>query len=264
MHVIACAGDGTDRRDLTPQARRELAIEPEFDLSRDGRQVAITWQTTGKDRELDTAILLIDVDSGASRLLGAAREQQHRVAALRARRPHARHRADHALAAARGATDPVADRHRDRRHPHRRDRLRRLAAHRRLERRRQAPLRHGRPRRPRAGLRRRRRRRRGRTHHREAQRRRALGPARAGRRPHRRRAIDVPRAARGVRRAAEGRLAAADPRAPVRFRRSRLGRGRASRGEVHRRRRRAVLRRQADGRRAGIRCCSGSTADRSA
>jgi dipeptidyl aminopeptidase/acylaminoacyl peptidase len=70
-HVIACAGDGTGRRDLTPQARRELSIEPEFDLSRDGTQVAVTWQTTGKDRELDTAILLIDVDTGASRLLGA-------------------------------------------------------------------------------------------------------------------------------------------------------------------------------------------------
>jgi dipeptidyl aminopeptidase/acylaminoacyl peptidase len=72
VHVIACMDDGTGRRDLTPQARRELAIEPDFDLSRDGRQVAVTWQTTGKDRELDTAILLIDVDGGASRLLGAA------------------------------------------------------------------------------------------------------------------------------------------------------------------------------------------------
>jgi dipeptidyl aminopeptidase/acylaminoacyl peptidase len=71
-HVIACAGDGSDRRDLTPQARRELAIEPGFDVSRDGRQVAVTWQTVGADRELDTAILLIDVASGASRVVGAA------------------------------------------------------------------------------------------------------------------------------------------------------------------------------------------------
>ncbi|HET9024843.1 MAG TPA: S9 family peptidase [Burkholderiaceae bacterium] len=71
-HVITCAGDGAARRDLTPQARRELSIEPSFDVSRDGRQVAITWQTPGKDRELDTAILLIDVASGAARALGAA------------------------------------------------------------------------------------------------------------------------------------------------------------------------------------------------
>jgi dipeptidyl aminopeptidase/acylaminoacyl peptidase len=70
-HVIACAGDGTGRKDLTPQARRELSIEPAFDVSRDGRQVAVTWQTVGKDRELDTSILLIDIDSGASRELGA-------------------------------------------------------------------------------------------------------------------------------------------------------------------------------------------------
>jgi len=70
-HVIAYAADGTARRDLTPQARRELSIEPAFDVARDGRQVAVTWQTPGADRELDTSILLIDVDSGASRLLGA-------------------------------------------------------------------------------------------------------------------------------------------------------------------------------------------------
>ena len=70
-HVIAYAADGTARRDLTPQARRELSIEPTFDVARDGGQVAVTWQTVGADRELDTSILLIDVDSGASRLLGA-------------------------------------------------------------------------------------------------------------------------------------------------------------------------------------------------
>jgi dipeptidyl aminopeptidase/acylaminoacyl peptidase len=70
-HVIAYAVDGTARTDLTPQARRELAIEPAFDVSRDGRHVAVTWQTVGADRELDTSILLIDVDTGASRLLGA-------------------------------------------------------------------------------------------------------------------------------------------------------------------------------------------------
>jgi len=71
-HVIAYAGDGTGRRDLTPDARRELAIDPAFDVSRDGRRIAVTWQTPGKDRELDTAIRLIDVESGAARLLGAA------------------------------------------------------------------------------------------------------------------------------------------------------------------------------------------------
>jgi dipeptidyl aminopeptidase/acylaminoacyl peptidase len=71
-HVIACAADGTGRKDLTPQARRELSIEPGFDIARDGTQVAVTWQTVGKDRELDTSILLVDIDSGTTRILGAA------------------------------------------------------------------------------------------------------------------------------------------------------------------------------------------------
>jgi dipeptidyl aminopeptidase/acylaminoacyl peptidase len=71
-HVIACAADGTGRQDLTPEARRELAIEPAFDVSRDGSRVAVTWQTVGADRELDTAILLLDIERGSSRVLGAA------------------------------------------------------------------------------------------------------------------------------------------------------------------------------------------------
>ena len=70
-HVIAYDVDGTGRRDLTPEARRELAIDPDFDVSRDGTHVAVTWQTVGADRELDTAILLIDIERGTSRLLGA-------------------------------------------------------------------------------------------------------------------------------------------------------------------------------------------------
>ena len=71
-HVIAYAADGTGRKDLTPGARAELAIDPAFDISRDGTRVAVTWQTTGADRELDTTIRLIDVDSGATREFGAA------------------------------------------------------------------------------------------------------------------------------------------------------------------------------------------------
>jgi dipeptidyl aminopeptidase/acylaminoacyl peptidase len=71
-HLISYRSDGTERKDLTPQAVREMSIEPAFDVARDGRQVAVTWQTPGEDRETDTAILLIDVDSGAARVLGAA------------------------------------------------------------------------------------------------------------------------------------------------------------------------------------------------
>jgi dipeptidyl aminopeptidase/acylaminoacyl peptidase len=71
-HVVVCASDGTQCRDLTPDARRELSIEPAFDVASDGTQVAVTWQSVGADRELDTSILLIDVGSGTTRVLGAA------------------------------------------------------------------------------------------------------------------------------------------------------------------------------------------------
>ena len=60
------------RVDLTPEARGELSIEPALDISADGRRVVVTWQTTGTDRELDTAIRLIDIATGAARTLGAA------------------------------------------------------------------------------------------------------------------------------------------------------------------------------------------------
>jgi len=70
-HLIACRGDGKQRTDLTPAARRELAIEPQFDLSDDGRQVAITWSTPGQDREQDTALRVFDLDAGSDRIFGA-------------------------------------------------------------------------------------------------------------------------------------------------------------------------------------------------
>ena len=62
-HVIAYAADGTNRVDLTPAAKREFAIEPQLDVSADGTLVAVTRQTPGADRELDTTILLIDIAS---------------------------------------------------------------------------------------------------------------------------------------------------------------------------------------------------------
>ena len=71
-HVIAYSSDGKARTDLTPDARREMSVEPGFDVSPDGRQIAVTWQSTGDDRETDTAIALIDVESKSMRILGAA------------------------------------------------------------------------------------------------------------------------------------------------------------------------------------------------
>jgi dipeptidyl aminopeptidase/acylaminoacyl peptidase len=71
-HVVACGEDGRNRVDLTPGATRELAIDPALDVSADGTTVAVTWQTPGADRELDSSVLLIDVASGRTRPLGVA------------------------------------------------------------------------------------------------------------------------------------------------------------------------------------------------
>ena len=72
-HARVCVFvDGKNRIDLTPDARREMSVEPGFDVSADGRQVAVTWQSTGEDRETDTAIALIDVESKSMRIVGAA------------------------------------------------------------------------------------------------------------------------------------------------------------------------------------------------
>jgi dipeptidyl aminopeptidase/acylaminoacyl peptidase len=70
--VIACDGSGRHRIDLTPGARHEFAIEPALDVSPDGRLVAVTRQTPGADRELDTTILLIDADTRSQRVVGEA------------------------------------------------------------------------------------------------------------------------------------------------------------------------------------------------
>ena len=75
-HVIAyldtTVAHGSKRIDLTPEARREFAIEPALDISADGKRVVATRQTPGKDRELDTTLLVIDVDTRSQRVVGAA------------------------------------------------------------------------------------------------------------------------------------------------------------------------------------------------
>jgi dipeptidyl aminopeptidase/acylaminoacyl peptidase len=71
-HLIACSGGAQDRVDLTPEARREMAIEPSLDVSDDGRQVAVTWQSTGADRVLDSTVRVFDLVTGSARSFGAA------------------------------------------------------------------------------------------------------------------------------------------------------------------------------------------------
>ncbi|HTC54037.1 MAG TPA: S9 family peptidase [Steroidobacteraceae bacterium] len=69
-HLIACDAEGGQCVDLTPTAQGEFAIDPGFDISSDGARVVATRLNLGKDRILDSALLLIDLDSGSSRVLG--------------------------------------------------------------------------------------------------------------------------------------------------------------------------------------------------
>lgn len=71
-HVIAYDADGGNRIDLTPEARREFAIEPELEVSRDGRCAAVTRRTPGADRVDDVSILWIDLDAREARVLAHA------------------------------------------------------------------------------------------------------------------------------------------------------------------------------------------------
>jgi len=71
VYQVPPAGMAAGRVDLTPQARREFAVEPDFDVTHDGRLIAITRASIGADRCEDTDILLIDADTAAARPVGS-------------------------------------------------------------------------------------------------------------------------------------------------------------------------------------------------
>lgn len=71
MHLMACDADGGNCADLTPEAKGEFAIDPGFDVSADGTRAVVTQHHLGKDRELDSSLLVIDIESGIQRILGA-------------------------------------------------------------------------------------------------------------------------------------------------------------------------------------------------
>jgi dipeptidyl aminopeptidase/acylaminoacyl peptidase len=71
-HLILYDDAGGNRIDLTPQATREFAIEPELAASDDGRYAAVTRRTPGKDRVDDVSILLFDLQAKTSRVLAQA------------------------------------------------------------------------------------------------------------------------------------------------------------------------------------------------
>jgi dipeptidyl aminopeptidase/acylaminoacyl peptidase len=69
LHLLASDAEGGARVDLTPDAHSEFAVDPTFDLAADGASVVARQVSLGKDRELDSALLVIDIDSRAGRVL---------------------------------------------------------------------------------------------------------------------------------------------------------------------------------------------------
>ncbi len=71
-HVIAYDASGGQRVDLTPDAKREFDIEPEFDVSVDGRHAVVTRRTQGADRVDDISIVFFDLTTQSSKVLAHA------------------------------------------------------------------------------------------------------------------------------------------------------------------------------------------------
>lgn len=70
-HVIAYEAAGAGRVDLTPTAERDFAIEPDFDVSADGRAVVITRARPGPGRIDDGDLHWIEIATGRPRDFGA-------------------------------------------------------------------------------------------------------------------------------------------------------------------------------------------------
>jgi dipeptidyl aminopeptidase/acylaminoacyl peptidase len=74
LHAIAYDQEGGGRRDLTPAADREYRptdLELHWDVSDDGRRVALAARREGADRASEVSLHIIDTDSGERREVGA-------------------------------------------------------------------------------------------------------------------------------------------------------------------------------------------------
>ena len=61
--------EGKERVDLTPDATSELAIEPQLDITADGKQALVQWRVLGEDRVDDHHVMVFDLNTRAHRLL---------------------------------------------------------------------------------------------------------------------------------------------------------------------------------------------------
>ncbi len=68
-HMLVCDAEGKHRADLTPDAVSELAIEPQLDITADGKRALAMWRVPGEDRIDDHHIKVFDLDARTSKLL---------------------------------------------------------------------------------------------------------------------------------------------------------------------------------------------------
>ncbi|HSI52682.1 MAG TPA: prolyl oligopeptidase family serine peptidase, partial [Ramlibacter sp.] len=68
-HLVLCDADGRQRVDLTPEMKSEFAIEPQLDITADGRRALAQSRVPGEDRVDDHHIMVFDLDARTHKLL---------------------------------------------------------------------------------------------------------------------------------------------------------------------------------------------------
>jgi dipeptidyl aminopeptidase/acylaminoacyl peptidase len=68
-HLICCRADGSDRMDLTPDATTQLAIEPQLDITSDGKRALAVWREPSADRVGDHKVVVFDLDARTHKVL---------------------------------------------------------------------------------------------------------------------------------------------------------------------------------------------------
>ncbi|CAN5422651.1 S9 family peptidase [soil metagenome] len=79
-HLVSLRFEGdtlAERIDLTPDAERELEVDPGFDIDAAGRVALVTWETLGPDRVPDKALRVFDLVNGTSRIVGDEPRTEH-------------------------------------------------------------------------------------------------------------------------------------------------------------------------------------------
>ncbi|MDB5872543.1 MAG: family peptidase [Ramlibacter sp.] len=68
-HLVLCDAEGKQRVDLTPDVKSEFAIEPQLDITADGKRALAQSRVPGEDRVDDHHIMVFDLDARTHKLL---------------------------------------------------------------------------------------------------------------------------------------------------------------------------------------------------